>query len=64
MSTTVIKNDYQGFVSFINESVVEDSQALISPDTHKLGDGHNPIREKSGEAMEKHLKVHCVTFNY
>lgn len=27
---------YQGFVSFINESVVEDTQALISPDSHKL----------------------------
>lgn len=28
---------YQVFVSLINESVVKDSQALIPPDTHKLG---------------------------
>lgn len=28
---------YQGFVSLINESVVEDSQALVPPDAHKLG---------------------------
>lgn len=24
---------------------MEDSQALISPDTHKLGDGQKPIKE-------------------
>lgn len=41
---------YQGFVSFINESVMEDSQALISPDTHKLGDIQKPVRQKSGKA--------------
>lgn len=50
ISTTVVNNYYQGFVSFINESVMEDSQALISPDTHKLGDSQKPVREKTGKA--------------
>lgn len=30
-------NDYQSLVSFINKSVMEDSQALIPPDTDKMG---------------------------
>ena len=47
----IYKNDhvisyYQGFVSFIDESVVEDSQALVSPDTHKLGDSQKPVGDK------------------
>lgn len=29
---------------------MEDSQALISPDTHKLGDVQKPVRQKSGKA--------------
>lgn len=41
---------YQGFVSFINESVMEDSQALISPDTRKLGDSQKPVRQISDKA--------------
>lgn len=32
-----VVNDYQIFVSFIDKSVMEDSQALVPPDTHKLG---------------------------
>lgn len=32
-----VVNDYQIFVSFINKSVMEDSQALVPPDAHKLG---------------------------
>lgn len=32
-----IVNDYQIFVSFIDKSVMEDSQTLVPPDTHKLG---------------------------
>lgn len=40
---------YQGFVSFINESIMEDSQALIPPDTHKLGYSQKPVRKKSGK---------------
>lgn len=38
---------YQVFVSFIDESVVEDPQALVSPDTHKLGDSQKPVGDKS-----------------
>lgn len=45
ISTRSLNNYYQGFVSFINESVMEDSQALISPDTHKLGESQKPIKK-------------------
>lgn len=45
----IINNYYQGFVSFISQSVMEDSKALVSPDSYKLGDGQKPVREKSGK---------------
>lgn len=41
---------YQGFVIFIDESIVEYSQTLISPNPHKLGDSQKPVKEKSGIA--------------
>lgn len=40
---------YQGFVSLINEPVMEDSQALIPPDTHKLGYSWKSDGEKNQE---------------
>lgn len=45
---TGINNYYQGFISFINESIMENPQALIPPDTYKLGDSRKPVIEKSG----------------
>lgn len=43
-----INNYYQGFISLINESIMENPQALIPPDTYKLGDSSKPVIEKSG----------------
>lgn len=47
---------YQGFVSFIDESIMEYSQTFIPPDPHKLGDSQKPITEKSviAEILKKY----------
>lgn len=51
---------YQGFVSLINESVVEDSQALIPPDTHKLGYSQKSDGERHQE-KQGYLKSYCLS---
>lgn len=51
---------YQGFVSLINESVVEDSQALIPPDTHKLGYSQKSDGERNQE-KQGYLKLHSLS---
>lgn len=58
-----VENDYQIFVSFIDKSVMEDSQALVPPDTHKLGHswksgGKNP-EINAHRNIQKTLKVEC-----
>lgn len=57
ISTMSLNNCYQGFVSFINESVMEDSQALISPDTHKLGDSQKPVKKSDKAKTFKNIHL-------
>ena len=53
---------YQSLVSSINESVMEDSQALISPYTYKLGDSQKSVREK--KIGRRRFKRDNLSINY